>query len=84
MRVVKRRKTSRELKVILAETDKFYLFDSHYDRARIIFNKNQISGKAGFVLNTPFDNNFYYIENIENPDDAGMINALPSNQAKRL
>lgn len=66
----------------IVETDKFYLFDSHYDRARIIFNKNQISGKAGFVLNTPFDNNFYYIENIENPDDAGMINALPSNQAK--
>lgn len=49
----------------IVETDKFYLFDSHYDRARIIFNKNQISGKAGFVLNTPFDNNFYYIENIE-------------------
>ena len=46
----------------IVETDKFYLFDSHYDRARIIFNKNQISGKAGFVLNTPFDNNFYYIE----------------------
>lgn len=66
----------------IVETDKFYLFDSHYDRARIIFNKNQISGKAGFVLNTPFDNNFYYIENIEDPDAAGMINALPSNQAK--
>lgn len=64
----------------IVETDEFYLFDSHYDRALITFYKDSISNKVGFVLKTPFDDAYYYVDGVES--NTGLINAKPSTDAK--
>ncbi|MDH6344218.1 hypothetical protein M2480_003133 [Parabacteroides sp. PFB2-12] len=43
----------------VVETDKFYLFDSHYETELITFTQNDINTRAGFRLKTPFDEGYY-------------------------
>lgn len=43
----------------VVETDKFYLFDSHYEVEVITITENDINTRAGFRLKTPFDQGYY-------------------------
>lgn len=61
----------------IVETDKYYQFDSHYDRMLVTFNKRNIAGRAGFRVKTPFDDGYYCIK-----EEEGITNAKPLSEAK--
>ena len=61
----------------IVETDKYYQFDSHYDRMLVTFNKKNIAGRAGFRVKTPFDDGYYCIK-----EEEGITYAKPLSDAK--
>lgn len=60
----------------IIESDKYFQFDSHYDHILVTFNKENIKGKYGFRVKTPFDEGYYYVSSESVPG------ALPLSEAK--
>lgn len=63
----------------IIESDKYFQLDSHYDHILVTFRKQDVQGKYGFRVKTPFDEGYYYVSGEANSVPAG---ALPLSEAK--